>query len=106
MVYVPPLPANVNELKQSITIALETVTQDMLHRVWEKLDYRLDVCRVTGGEHINICEIFYEIHVPLYFLFKFAGKNLFLVNIEPVDIHLIRGCSFCNIYMSNDVKFF
>jgi len=34
MVYVPPLPANVNELKQSITIALETVTQDMLHRVW------------------------------------------------------------------------
>ena len=31
--YVPPLPTNVNELKQRITIALETVTQDMLHRV-------------------------------------------------------------------------
>ena len=53
LVYVPPLPANVNELKQRITIALKTVTQDMLHRVWEELDYRLDVCRVTGGAHIK-----------------------------------------------------
>ena len=52
-VYVPPLPANVNEFKQRITIALETVTQDMVHRVWEELDYRLDVCRVTGGAHIE-----------------------------------------------------
>jgi len=53
MVYVSPLPAKVNELKQRITIALETVTQDMLHRVWEELDYRLGVCRVTGGAHIE-----------------------------------------------------
>jgi len=53
MVYVPLLPANVNELKQRISIALETVTQDMLHRVWEELDYRLDVCRVTGGARIE-----------------------------------------------------
>ena len=50
---VPPLSANVNELKQRTTIALETVTQDMLHRVLEGLDYPLDVCRVTGGEHIE-----------------------------------------------------
>ena len=50
LVYVAPLPANVNELKQRITIALKTVTQDMLHRVWED---RLDVCRVTGGAHIE-----------------------------------------------------
>ena len=49
----PPLPANVNELKQRITIALETVTEDVLHRVWEELDYRLDVFRVTGGAHIE-----------------------------------------------------
>jgi len=53
VVYVPLLPANVNELKQRITIALETVTQDMLHRVWEELDYQLGVCRVTGGAHIE-----------------------------------------------------
>ena len=53
LVYVPPLPANANKLKQRITIALETVTQDMLHRVWEELEYRLDVCWVTGGAHIE-----------------------------------------------------
>ena len=54
LVYVPhPLPANVNELKQRITIALETVTQDMLHHVWEELDFRLEVCWVTGGAHIK-----------------------------------------------------
>jgi len=49
----PPLPANVNELKQRITIALVTITQYMLHRVWEELDYRLDVWQVTGGAHIE-----------------------------------------------------
>ena len=38
-VYVPPPPANVNKLKQRITITLKTVTQDMLHHVWEELDY-------------------------------------------------------------------
>jgi len=54
---------------------------------------------------LNICKIFYRIHVPLIFLFKFTGINLVLVNIKPVEFHLIRLCSFCNIFMSNDVKF-
>ena len=44
--------------------------------------------------------------MPLNFLFKFTGINLVLVNIKAVEFHLIRLCSFCNIYMSNDVKFF
>ena len=55
---------------------------------------------------LNICKTFHEIQVPLNFLFKFTGINLVLVNIKPVEFHLIRLCSFCNIYMSNDVKFF
>ena len=53
LVYFLHLPANVNELKQRISIALETVTQDMLHCAREELDYRLDVNRVTGGAHIE-----------------------------------------------------
>ena len=100
----PPLPANVNELKQRITIAQETVTQHMLHRVWEELDYRLEVCQVTGGTHTEHFKIFYGIHVPLNFLFKFIGINIVLVNIKPVEYHLIRLCSFCNIDMSNFLK--
>ena len=47
------LPANLEELKQRITAALENVTKDMLQRVWHEFDYRLDVCRVTGGAHIE-----------------------------------------------------
>ena len=53
LVYVPPLPANANKFKQKITAALKTVTQDVLHCVWEELHYGLDVCRVTGGAHIE-----------------------------------------------------
>ena len=45
----PPLPANRVELKQRITSALETVTEEVLQRLWDELDYRLDVCRVAGG---------------------------------------------------------
>ena len=53
LVYVPPLPTNVVELKQRISSALETVTEDMLQRVWDELGCRLDVCRVAGGAHIE-----------------------------------------------------
>ena len=64
-------------------------------------------CAVTQAVCIlNICETFHGIHVPLNFLFKFTGINLVQLNINPVEFHLIRLCSFCNIYMSNDVKFF
>ena len=48
-----PLPANVNELKQIITIELEAATQDMLQRIWEELDYRLDMCRLAGSAYIE-----------------------------------------------------
>ena len=33
LVYVPPLPANQEELKQRITTVLQTATQDMLQHV-------------------------------------------------------------------------
>ena len=53
LVFVLPLPASIEEIKQRITAALETVTEDMLQRVWHELKYRLNVCRVTGGAHIE-----------------------------------------------------
>ena len=53
LVFVLPLPANIEEMKQRITAALETVTEDMLQRVWHELEYRHNVCRVTGGVHIE-----------------------------------------------------
>jgi hypothetical protein len=52
-VYVPPLPMSLRELRDRITHALQTITADMLHGVWDKYDYRVDVCRVTQGAHIE-----------------------------------------------------
>ena len=52
-VYVLPLPASIPELKVRIRAAIETITDDMLQTVWNELDYRVDVCRITKGAHIE-----------------------------------------------------
>jgi len=50
-VYVPSLPTSLKELRDRITHALQTISADMLHRVWDEFDYRVDVCHVTQGAH-------------------------------------------------------
>ena len=52
-VYVPLLPASIPELKVRIITAIETITADMLQTVWNELCYRVDVCRITKGAHIE-----------------------------------------------------
>jgi len=34
-----------------ITTSVASVDEDMLRSVWTKLDYRIDICRVTKGSH-------------------------------------------------------
>jgi len=41
------------ELKVRIRTATETITADMLQTVWNELDYRVDVCSITKGAHIE-----------------------------------------------------
>jgi len=41
------------ELKVRIRAAIETITAVMLQTVWNELDYRVDVCRITKGAHIE-----------------------------------------------------
>ena len=53
LAFVLPLPANIEEMKQRITAALETLSEDMLQRVWHEFENRLNVCKVTGGAHIE-----------------------------------------------------
>ena len=53
IVFVPPLPVSLNELKQRITTAVASVDEDMLRSVWTELDYRIDICRVTKDSHIE-----------------------------------------------------
>jgi hypothetical protein len=33
--------------------AISTINREMLRRVWAEMDYRLDVCRVTKGGHME-----------------------------------------------------
>ena len=51
--YVPLFPASVPELKVRIRTAIETITADMLQTAWNELDYRVDVCRITKGAHME-----------------------------------------------------
>jgi hypothetical protein len=52
-VYVPWLPRNLQELQNRTVAASGGVTMDTLQRVWEEIDYQLDVCHVTWGAHIE-----------------------------------------------------
>jgi hypothetical protein len=52
-VYVPPLPRDLPELRLKIMDAVATIDVHMLESVWQELDYRIDVCRVTKGGHLE-----------------------------------------------------
>jgi hypothetical protein len=51
--YVPPLLSSIPELKVRIRIATETITTDMLQTIWNELDYRVVVCSITKGTHME-----------------------------------------------------
>ena len=53
LIYVPPIPRDVEEQKARITKAVTTIDKEMLGRVWQELDYRLDVCHVINDAHIK-----------------------------------------------------
>jgi hypothetical protein len=40
-------------MKQDIVAEVSTINGDMLQRVWDGLDYRIDVFRVTRGLRIE-----------------------------------------------------
>jgi hypothetical protein len=52
-VFVPPPTASIPDSKNRISAAVETITPDMLIRMWQELGSRLDVCCVTKGAHIE-----------------------------------------------------
>jgi len=47
------LHTSIPEVKVRIRTAIETITADMLQTVWNELDYRVDVCRVTKDARIE-----------------------------------------------------
>ncbi|KAJ4437005.1 hypothetical protein ANN_17137 [Periplaneta americana] len=49
----PPLPPTIEDLGVRITKAFALVDGPMLQRVWQEIYYRLNVCPVTQGAHIE-----------------------------------------------------
>jgi hypothetical protein len=50
-IYLPPMPATLNELKNRIRCAVESVSIQVQHDLWIELEYRFDAYRVTTGAH-------------------------------------------------------
>jgi len=49
----PTIVHDLADLKARIIAALKNIDAPMLMRVWQELEYRIDVCRVTRGAHIG-----------------------------------------------------
>jgi hypothetical protein len=47
------LPTTLVDLKNSITTAVNSVTQDIRLWAWDEFSYRIDVIRAAGGGHIE-----------------------------------------------------
>ena len=52
-VFVPPLPRDLADLKARITVAVKNIDAPNLTSVWQELEYRIDVCRITRGAHVE-----------------------------------------------------
>ena len=52
-VFVPPLPRDLADLEARIIAAVKNIDAPMLTRVWQELEYRIDVCRVTRCAQIE-----------------------------------------------------
>ena len=46
-------PQNVRELQDHFLAEVQTVDGNMLKRVWQELDYHIDICRVTKGAYME-----------------------------------------------------
>jgi hypothetical protein len=47
------LPCDLADLKEQIIAAVKNIDAPTLTRVWQELEYHVDVCRVTRGAHIE-----------------------------------------------------
>ena len=75
-VYVPPLPTNLNDLRNRITAAVNSVTQDIRHEDWDEFNYCLHVIRAAGGRHIEHMDLSsVSIRTPLLTVLNYKTSN-------------------------------
>jgi hypothetical protein len=51
--FIPPLPHDFDDLKAWIIAAVKNTDAPMMTRVWQELEYHIDVCCDTRGAHIE-----------------------------------------------------
>ena len=49
----PPSDNSMHSFKIQGACVKETITADVLQTVWNELDYRVEVCRITKGAHLE-----------------------------------------------------
>jgi len=49
----PSMPRDLPQLRQRIMEAVIAINRQMLQRVWQELDYRIDICHITKSGHIK-----------------------------------------------------
>jgi hypothetical protein len=47
------MPYDLPQLRRTIVEAVAAIDHQMLQRVWQEIDYRIDICRVTKGGNIE-----------------------------------------------------
>jgi hypothetical protein len=47
------MPRDLPQLRRRIVEAIVAIERQILQRVWQELDYKIDICRVTCGGHIE-----------------------------------------------------
>jgi hypothetical protein len=52
-VYILFMPVDLQELRERIVNAIALIDVTFLNKLWDELEYRLDVCRITRGSHIK-----------------------------------------------------
>jgi hypothetical protein len=64
-VYVPPMPRYLPQLRQKIVEAVAAIDHQMLQRVWQELDYRIDNCRSPRVDISSTCKVGQKLGVSL-----------------------------------------
>jgi hypothetical protein len=47
------MPRDLPQLRQRIVEAVAAIDRQMLQRVWQEPDYRIDICHITKGGRIE-----------------------------------------------------
>ena len=67
---------NIQQLQERITLAIETVTRDMIQKTWQEIEFRLDVSTATNGAHIEMYYGKYKLQTFLNILRRQTCKSV------------------------------